>query len=67
MSGDGKAASELAARKLRASGKAPLVNDLTVNGDTARRTAAAMLFLVAPHDFRLLKRTILQQSKAQIT
>jgi CRISPR-associated protein Csx17 len=54
MSGDGKAASELAARKLRASGKAPLVNDLTVNGDTARRTAAAMLFLVAPHDFRLL-------------
>ncbi len=51
MNGDGKAASELAARRLRASGKAPLVNDLPVGGDTARRTAAAMLFPIASHEY----------------
>jgi CRISPR-associated protein Csx17 len=63
MNGDGKAASELAACRLRASGKAPLVKDLPVSGDTARRTAAAILFPIAIPDFRLLERSILQQSK----
>jgi CRISPR-associated protein Csx17 len=67
MNGDGKAASELAARRLRASGKAPLVKDLPVGGDTARRTAAAMLFPIASHDFRLLEYNVLQHSKTQNT
>ncbi len=63
MNGDGKTASELAARRLRASGIAPLVKDLPVGGDIARRTAAAMLFPITSHDFRLLERNILQQPK----
>jgi CRISPR-associated protein Csx17 len=65
MNGDGKAASELAARRLRGSGKAPLVKDLPVGGDNARRAAAAILFPIAPRDFRLLERSILQQPKTQ--
>jgi CRISPR-associated protein Csx17 len=65
MNGDGKGASELAARRLRASGKAPLVRSLPVSGRTARRTAAAMLFPIASHDFGLLEHSILQHSKAQ--
>ena len=67
MNGDGKAASELAARRLRASGKAPLVKDLPVGGDAARRTAAAMLFPIASHDFRVLEYSVLQHSKTQNT
>ncbi len=67
MNGDGKAASALAARRLRASGKAPLVKELPVGGDTARRTAAAILFPIGPRDLRLLERTILQQRKTQNT
>ena len=51
MNGNGKAASELAARRLRASGKAPIVRNLPVGGDAARRTAAAVLFPIAPRDF----------------
>jgi CRISPR-associated protein Csx17 len=65
MNGDGKAASELAARRLRASGKAPLVKDLPVTGDIARRTAAAILFPISHRDFRLLERVILKQTKEQ--
>jgi CRISPR-associated protein Csx17 len=62
MNEDGKGASELAARRLRGSGKAPLVKDLPVSGDIARRTAAAMLFPIAPQDFPQLERSILQPS-----
>lgn len=58
--GDGKTASELAARRLHASGKAPLIQDLPVSGDIARRTAAAMLFPISHHDFRLLEKMILK-------
>jgi CRISPR-associated protein Csx17 len=61
MSGEGKTASELAARRLRGSGIAPLVKDLPVSGDIARRTAAAMLFPIAPQDYRHLERNILKQ------
>jgi len=61
MHGDGKAASELAARRLRASGKAPLVKDLPVSGDIARRTAAAILFPISHRDFHLLEHMILKQ------
>jgi CRISPR-associated protein Csx17 len=58
---DGQSASELAARRLRGSGKAPLVKDLPVSGDIARRTAAAMLFPISPQDFRQLEQNILKQ------
>jgi CRISPR-associated protein Csx17 len=63
MNGDGKAASGMAARRLRGSERAPLVSDLPVNGDVARRTAAAILFPISPKDFRLLESTILKQSE----
>jgi CRISPR-associated protein Csx17 len=63
MNGDGQSASQLAARRLRGSGRTPLVKDLPVSGDIARRTAAAMLFPIAPQDFYQLERSILQPSK----
>ncbi|HEY3852934.1 MAG TPA: type I-U CRISPR-associated protein Csx17 [Verrucomicrobiae bacterium] len=63
INGDGQSASQLAARRLRGSGKAPLVKDLPVSGDIARRTAAAMLFPIAPQDFYQIERSILQPSK----
>jgi CRISPR-associated protein Csx17 len=63
MSGDGQSASELAARRLRGSGKAPLVKDLPVSGDIARRTAAAILFPISHDTFLQLERSILQPSK----
>ncbi len=59
----GKDASKLAARRLRASGYSPLVRDLPVSGDMAKRTAAAMLFPISEHDFRLLKKTVTSEPK----
>jgi CRISPR-associated protein Csx17 len=67
MNGDGRGASELATRRLRASGFAPLVNELPVSGDIARRTAAAMLFPISPYDFRLLESRIIKQQNEQNT
>ncbi len=60
MNEDGQAASELAVRRLRGSGKAPLVKSLPVSGDIARRTAAAILFPISRRDFRLLENMILK-------
>jgi CRISPR-associated protein Csx17 len=65
MNGDGKAASELASRRLTASGCRPLIKSLPVSGDVARRTAAAMLFPISNHDFRLLKQSITHKPKEQ--
>jgi len=62
INADGTAAAELAARRLRASGRAPLVQTLPVRGDIARRTAAAMLFPIGYRDFHLLERMILKQT-----
>lgn len=67
MNGDGKSASELAARRLRASGYSPLIRSLPVSGDLARRTAAAMLFPISSRDFWQLKKTITHNTKEQIT
>jgi CRISPR-associated protein Csx17 len=67
IAGDGTAASKLAARRLRASGHAPLIRTLPVAGDIARRTAAAMLFPIAPRDLRQLERMILQHPTIQDT
>ncbi|TDU67135.1 CRISPR-associated protein Csx17 [Prosthecobacter fusiformis] len=63
--GNGQAASRLAARRLRASGEAPLVTDLPVAATTARRTAAAMLFPISPSDMKLLKLTLQHQTQEQ--
>jgi len=65
IAGNGTAASELAARRLRASGYAPLVRTLPVAGDIARRTAAAILFPIAPDDIRLLEQVILRQKNQE--
>lgn len=61
MAGDGDGAARLSARRLRASGLAPLISELPIAGDMARRTAASMLFPIAPRDLRLLRRYIVEQ------
>jgi CRISPR-associated protein Csx17 len=65
MNGDGKGASELASRRLTASGCSPLVKLLPVSGEVARRTVAAMLFPISPRDFRILKHSITHKPKDQ--
>jgi CRISPR-associated protein Csx17 len=65
MNGDGEAASALAARRLRASGNAPLVTSLPVRGDIARRTAAAILFPISHRDFHLIEYMTLKQLNNQ--
>ena len=68
IAGDGKTASILAARRLRASGKAPLIDSVSVSGDIARRTAAAMLFPVSDYDMSpkgALQKYILKQPNYQ--
>lgn len=63
ISGDGAAAADIAARRLKASGKAPLVRELPVMGEIARRTAAAVLFPIAASDYRVLEKQILHKPK----
>lgn len=63
MNEHGETASALAARRLRASGLRPLVNQLPVSGDIARRTAAAMLFPISHHDFWQLTTTVTHNKK----
>ena len=46
--GDGREASRLAARRLRASGVAPAFASLDQRGDSVKRTAAAILFPLSP-------------------
>lgn len=58
MKGDGGAASELAARRLCASGFHPLIRRLPVSGEAARRTAASMLFPISNAAYQELTRTI---------
>ncbi len=65
MNGDGSAASELAARRLVASGENPLINSLPIRGNAARRTAAAVLFPISITDFWLLKQSITRKPKEQ--
>lgn len=67
MAGDGAEAAKMAARRLRASGHAPLISELPIAGDVARRTAAAMLFPIAPRDTRLLGRYLLEQHPTTTT
>jgi CRISPR-associated protein Csx17 len=65
INGQGKEASALAARRLRASCKAPLADEFSLTGDVARRTAAAMLFPISTRDFRLLEHMTLKQPTTQ--
>jgi CRISPR-associated protein Csx17 len=65
--GRGLEASRLAVRRLRASGCAPLVRELPVQEDTARRTAAALLFPISPRDLRLLEKYALTETESQTT
>ena len=60
-SGDGLAASQLAARRLRGSGYPPLVEKLPVAATVAARTAAALLFPVSPRALSLLEQFIINQ------
>ena len=64
-SGQGREASELAARRLRGSGYAPLVGELPVEKIIARRTAAALLFPISPRDLSLLEQTITNKSESE--
>jgi CRISPR-associated protein Csx17 len=58
--GDGASASELAARRLRASGFAPAVQNIPITGKLARRTAAALLFPIRTKQMIILRKTILR-------
>lgn len=56
--GNGDQAALLAIRRLRGSGYHPLLRQMTVQGDYAQRTAAALLFPVSNHTMEdLLKQT----------
>jgi CRISPR-associated protein Csx17 len=65
MNSDGKGASELAARRLHASGYSPLVKSLPVSGDLARRTLAAVLFPISQRDSYRLGESVLQPAHQQ--
>lgn len=58
--GNGREASRLASRRLRASDMPPSVSEVALSGDTVRRTAAALLFPIAPNDFELVKEAALR-------
>ncbi|MHB1309766.1 MAG: type I-G CRISPR-associated protein Cas8g1/Csx17, partial [Limisphaerales bacterium] len=61
--GDGAAASQLAARRLRASGFAPALCEIPLSGDVVRRTAAALLFPLAPREWTTLREVVLRPAK----
>ena len=58
--GDGVSASEIAARRLRASDFAPAVEKISVTGTLAQRTAAALLFPIRRNQISILRETILR-------
>jgi CRISPR-associated protein Csx17 len=58
--GDGADASRAAARRLRASGLSPAVDLVHQSGDEARRTAAAVLFPLAPGSLARIRDTVLR-------
>jgi len=59
IQGDGVGATTVAARRLRASGLAPLETELPVSNASVRRTAAALLFPISTRDRWLLQRAII--------
>jgi CRISPR-associated protein Csx17 len=53
--GNGREASRVASRRLRASDMRPVVTEVALSGDTARRSAAALLFPLHHFDVAYLK------------
>jgi CRISPR-associated protein Csx17 len=60
--GDGAAASALAVRRLRASGFAPAVECVPLDGAIARRTAAALLFPLSSGQIKILQKSVLREN-----
>ena len=61
--GDGVAASQLAARRLRASGFPPALREIPLRGAVVQRTAAALLFPLAHCEWRNLRETVLRSAE----
>jgi hypothetical protein len=60
FAGRGREASRLS--RLRASDLPPAVAEVALSGDTVRRTAAALLFPIAPNDFQVVERSCIRAS-----
>ena len=65
--GDGPAASRQASRRLRASGLAPAASRVHIQGEPARRAAAALLFPIGSRDLGDLARRVLRPSESSQT
>jgi len=64
--GDGLQASQLAARRLRASEQHPALDLVPIGGSVARRCAAALLFPLAPSDFARLRKLVLKTEPSTV-
>ncbi len=60
ISGDGSAATQLAVQRLRASGFRPALNSVPLEGERARRVAAALCFPISESSARRLRNMILR-------
>jgi CRISPR-associated protein Csx17 len=65
--GHGTQAAETALRRLRASGYRPLLSTLPIQGETARRTAAALLFPVSDKTLQTLQHQITRSDSEEAT
>lgn len=63
VAGDGAAASQLAVRRLRASGFPPALREIPLRGAVVQRTAAALLFPLAPREWRNLREIVLRPAE----
>jgi CRISPR-associated protein Csx17 len=61
--GDGATASQLAARRLRASGFPPALREIPLRGEVVQRTAAAILFPLDPREWTNLRDTVLRPAE----
>jgi CRISPR-associated protein Csx17 len=61
--GDGAAASQLAVRRLRASGFVPALREIPLHGEVVQRTAAALLFPLAHREWTNLRETVLRSAE----
>jgi CRISPR-associated protein Csx17 len=61
--GDGTAASQLAVRRLRASGFLPALREIPLRGVVVQRTAAALLFPLAHCEWTNLRETVLRPAE----
>ena len=61
--GDGAAASQLAVRRMRASGFLPALREIPLRGEVVQRTAAALLFPLAHREWTNLRETVLRPAE----